>query len=161
MTITYNRFGNVKLVRVVIKSQSILMKTQLFLFFSRMIQNRGAQIPGARSSWWPNFVRWHLTFVGPQYGTCFMSPFWHLEFWCDSWSRSILTVEERLAIVSAWLCILSHGKVHELTQEFLKMVPTRANTQTLVTFQRKRCVTDEKHSGRPILSYSASNQADS
>ena len=28
----------------------------------------------------PNCVRWHIVFVGPQYGTCFMSPFWLLEF---------------------------------------------------------------------------------
>ena len=27
-----------------------------------------------------NFVRWHLIFVGPQCGTCFMSSLWRLEF---------------------------------------------------------------------------------
>jgi hypothetical protein len=25
-------------------------------------------------------VRWRLTFVCPQYGTCFTPPFWRLEF---------------------------------------------------------------------------------
>jgi len=26
------------------------------------------------------FVWWHLIFVGPQYGTCVISPIWHLKF---------------------------------------------------------------------------------
>jgi hypothetical protein len=39
-----------------------------------------AQIPGARSHGLLNFVLWYLTFVGPQCGTCFMSPFWYLYF---------------------------------------------------------------------------------
>jgi hypothetical protein len=29
----------------------------------------------------PKFVQWWLIFVGPQYGTGFLFPFWHLEFW--------------------------------------------------------------------------------
>jgi hypothetical protein len=33
----------------------------------------------------PGFVRWHLIFVGHQYGTCFVSPFWRLEFWAGFW----------------------------------------------------------------------------
>jgi hypothetical protein len=37
------------------------------------------QIPGARSPWRPNFVRWHLIFVGPWYG-CFVLLFLRLEF---------------------------------------------------------------------------------
>ena len=41
---------------------------------------RGAQIPGAMSMERLNFVRWHLIFLGPQYGTSMMSPFWRLEF---------------------------------------------------------------------------------
>jgi hypothetical protein len=36
------------------------------------------QIPGTRWPWRLNCVRWHLIFVGRQYGTCFMSPFWQL-----------------------------------------------------------------------------------
>jgi len=39
------------------------------------------QILGTRSQWQLNCVQWHVIFVGPQYGTCFMSPFWCLEFW--------------------------------------------------------------------------------
>jgi len=39
-----------------------------------------AQTPGARSHGLLNFVLWYLTFVGPQCGTCFMSPFWYLHF---------------------------------------------------------------------------------
>jgi hypothetical protein len=35
---------------------------------------KGEQIPGARSPWPLNFVRWPLIFVGPDYGTCFLSP---------------------------------------------------------------------------------------
>ena len=33
--------------------------------------SRVAQILGARSHGQPNFLLWHLIFVGPQYGTCF------------------------------------------------------------------------------------------
>jgi hypothetical protein len=38
---------------------------------------RGSQIPGARSSWRLNYVRWHLIFVYPPYGTCFVPDFKH------------------------------------------------------------------------------------
>ena len=41
---------------------------------------RGAQVPGAMSSWGLQFVRWHEISVGPQYGTCCMSSFWRLTF---------------------------------------------------------------------------------
>ena len=44
-----------------------------------MRQSRGAQLSGSRSPLRINILRWHLTFVGPQYGTCFMLPFWRLE----------------------------------------------------------------------------------
>ena len=40
--------------------------------------SRDAQIPGSRSPWLRNFVRWRLKFVDPQYRTSFMSPFWRL-----------------------------------------------------------------------------------
>jgi len=43
-------------------------------------QYRRAQIPGARSSWRLNFIRWRLIFVGPQYETCLILPFWPAEF---------------------------------------------------------------------------------
>jgi hypothetical protein len=33
---------------------------------------------------WLNFVPWRLILVGTQCDTCFMSPFWHLEFWGGS-----------------------------------------------------------------------------
>ena len=36
---------------------------------------RSEKIPGSRSSWRINFVWWYLIFMGPQYGTCLMSPF--------------------------------------------------------------------------------------
>jgi hypothetical protein len=39
---------------------------------------RGVQIPSARSPWW--LKCWRLTFVDTQYGTCFISSFWRLEF---------------------------------------------------------------------------------
>lgn len=38
--------------------------------------NRDTQIPGARPPERQHFVEWHLTFVGSQYGKCFLSPFW-------------------------------------------------------------------------------------
>ena len=34
---------------------------------------------GCTDSGLVSFVRWRLIFVVPHYGTCFMSPFWHLE----------------------------------------------------------------------------------
>jgi len=37
-----------------------------------------SQAPGY--PWWLNFVCWHQIFVGPQYGTCFMLPFWQWNF---------------------------------------------------------------------------------
>ena len=43
-------------------------------------QYRRAQTPGARSSWRLKFIRWRLIFVGPQYGTCLILPFWPAEF---------------------------------------------------------------------------------
>jgi hypothetical protein len=47
----------------------------------RSFRHRGAQIPGAKSPWRLNFVRWSLIFAGSQYGTRFMSLFWRIEFW--------------------------------------------------------------------------------
>jgi len=41
---------------------------------------RCAQITVARSPRQLNFVYWHLMLVDPQYGTCAIPPFWHLEF---------------------------------------------------------------------------------
>jgi hypothetical protein len=68
------------------------VSVQIFLNDS----NVGAQILLARSPGWILFVWWHI-FVGPQYRTSFMSPFWCLEFWggCEikiafigSWNKS-------------------------------------------------------------------------
>ena len=39
---------------------------------------RGAQIVGASSPGWQNIVWWCPKFVGPQCGTCCMSPCWQL-----------------------------------------------------------------------------------
>jgi hypothetical protein len=54
---------------------------------------RGVQIPGSSSPWQVNSVRWRLTYVGPQYGACFMSVFWSLEFWdgCHIFLRNFCT----------------------------------------------------------------------
>ena len=52
--------------------------------FKKIAYSRGAQIQGARSRGGLNFVRWRRILVGPQYGTCFVSPFWWLEFSGDS-----------------------------------------------------------------------------
>ena len=56
---------------------SLLQKKMKWL--TQKLQDR-AQIPNVRSPWWWNFVQWCLVFVDPQYGTCFVSPAWHLEF---------------------------------------------------------------------------------
>jgi len=34
-------------------------------------------VPGHPSN---HFGQWHIIFVGPQYVTCFILQFWHLEF---------------------------------------------------------------------------------
>jgi hypothetical protein len=54
------------------------------LFYRTVYGNRGAQIPGASSPWWLNFIRWRLLLVSRQYGTGFMSTaVWggSLDFW--------------------------------------------------------------------------------
>jgi hypothetical protein len=64
---------------------------------------RGAQISGT----WPlrrlMFLRWRLICVCPQYGTCFMSPFWRLEFWGGSqiFGKSMYIY---IYIAALWLC---------------------------------------------------------
>lgn len=45
------------------------------------LQSRSSQILHARLPGWLNFVRWHVIFLGPLYGGCFMSPFWCPKFW--------------------------------------------------------------------------------
>ena len=51
-------------------------------------RNKGFTNPGRI-----NFVSWHPIFVGAQYGTCFLSPFWRPEFLTrnldlqDLWTR--------------------------------------------------------------------------
>jgi hypothetical protein len=46
----------------------------------KMQKERCAEIPIARSPRPLNLVTWRLKFVYPQYGSYFMSSFWHLEF---------------------------------------------------------------------------------
>lgn len=45
-----------------------------------VVQLRCAKIPGARLSERLTFVQWHLIFVGPQYGTCFIALLCPLKF---------------------------------------------------------------------------------
>jgi hypothetical protein len=45
-----------------------------------MEEQSGAQIPHELPPGKLNFVPWHLIFVGPCCGTCFMSPVWHPGF---------------------------------------------------------------------------------
>jgi len=46
--------------------------------------HRGAQIMGAISPWWLNFVQCHLMFKSPQFAPCCMSAHWRLELWAES-----------------------------------------------------------------------------
>jgi hypothetical protein len=57
--------------------------TKLFIRGNKLITGN-AQTLQTRRLWGLNFVQQCLTFVDPQYGTCFMSPLWHLEFWGSS-----------------------------------------------------------------------------
>jgi hypothetical protein len=45
-----------------------------------------AQISGARSPWRLNLYGGPQYLLIPQYGICFISPFWRLEFWRGSWN---------------------------------------------------------------------------
>jgi hypothetical protein len=47
----------------------------------KIFPERGVQIPGARVAVATKFFfTGDLTYVDPQYATCFTSPFWHLDF---------------------------------------------------------------------------------
>ena len=61
---------------IFIKCSSIKQKFLL----SPETQWRGAQVLGAKSLWWLNVVSWHLIFLGPQCGSCFMSSLWCHQF---------------------------------------------------------------------------------
>jgi len=63
----------------------------LHLYSKMIMMARIAQIPDDRLPGQLNFVLWHWTFVGSQCGICFMSPFWHLEFWQTSrfWKKIV------------------------------------------------------------------------
>jgi hypothetical protein len=64
-------------------SSNLIYKTILSFCFQQTNKRKqtpalyasGAQIPGARSPWRLHLVQWRLLFVGPQYGTCCISPF--------------------------------------------------------------------------------------
>lgn len=43
--------------------------------------SRATHIPCSGPPGATEFAKWHLPFVGHQYGTCLMSSFWRLEFW--------------------------------------------------------------------------------
>jgi len=45
---------------------------------------RGIKILDIRSPWQLQFVQWRPVLVDPRSWTCFMSPFWHLQFCGDS-----------------------------------------------------------------------------
>ena len=56
---------------------AVKMPTVLHVY---AVCNRNVQIQGATSPWRPLFVYRRLIFGNPQYGTCFLLPFWRLEF---------------------------------------------------------------------------------
>ena len=49
--------------------------------FKGTVNQMWTHILWARSQWRLNSERWRLICVDPQYWTCFLSPFWCLEFW--------------------------------------------------------------------------------
>jgi hypothetical protein len=79
----YRCHNNLSLESILNQLDRVRTPHWLFLLghFNIILPSGGAQIPDARSPWWLNFVQWCLIFVGPQYGTCFMSPLWRLECW--------------------------------------------------------------------------------
>ncbi|PSN58023.1 hypothetical protein C0J52_02021 [Blattella germanica] len=66
----------------------------------------------------------------------------------------MLTIEERIALLSARLRLLSYEQVRQdFERKFHKPAPTRANIRMLVNkFKRTGSVVDEKRSGRPQTS---------
>ena len=65
--------------RLDIKIHKTQIHMQIHAVTILLLCTKGAQIPGARPLGGVNFVRWPQIFVGPQYGTCFKSPFRRLE----------------------------------------------------------------------------------
>jgi hypothetical protein len=71
--------------------------------------DRYAQILDTSSPGLLNSVWWQLIFVSPHFGTCFISPFWHLEFWAgfqvlgDLWT---VALKHFCARWSACVCFL-------------------------------------------------------
>jgi len=68
-------------IRILCSCSSLLSSHGVTMFWKNLPQLTRTQIPVGRSLGGWKFASWHLIFVGPQYGTCFMSPFWRLEFW--------------------------------------------------------------------------------
>ena len=56
-------------------SVNICMSDSCSEWYGTVVCKRGGQVARAK-----NFVRGLPVFVGRQYGPCFMSPLWHLEF---------------------------------------------------------------------------------
>jgi len=54
------------------------MQYMLHIYALSQIEVHKFWMPGCPGT---KFLWWHLIFVGPWYGICFMSPFWYLEFW--------------------------------------------------------------------------------
>jgi hypothetical protein len=52
---------------------------------THQILSHGVHKSGCHVDHAANCLRWHLIYAGSQYGTCFMSPFWCLEFWGGFW----------------------------------------------------------------------------
>jgi hypothetical protein len=57
------------------------LKKKVSMKLIYILQSKDTWILHAGWPWWLNSVQRCLTFVGPQYGTCFISQFWCLEFW--------------------------------------------------------------------------------
>ena len=55
------------------------VSTQNYIYIYIYESKTGAQIPGAVLPWQLNCVQSCLICLGPQFGTSFMSSFWHLK----------------------------------------------------------------------------------
>ena len=91
----------------------------------------GALTPGTIIPQQLNSAWWHLISVGPQFETCFMSPFWHLQLWggpLDLWKLCVALALSYTKPTSTgdFECFLSHCKwAHFLTQNtFLRHTVT-------------------------------------
>lgn len=100
------------------------------------LQSKFAQIRGATSPDWLNFIPWRLILVGPKYGTLFVFPLapWNLRrfvgFWqtCPTLLHFVLTTQ--IYNSHSWNfvhCLLKRESLQEYKYKYTQTIKRRAN----------------------------------